>query len=176
MELSLKGLPDHLYMKFNFWDFKKEPPPIPSSPLWPREDPWWSLLREQTWDSNKSSNTEFCCPPITRETKRETREASSGFRITARGYLGWPAYQDRDRTRAIERWGIPQDVDAEPSIESRKPLNSNITLSISRSTLSLWDPLFQIKPSSARISFFLFLSVQRSIVWIFPFLFTNLII
>jgi hypothetical protein len=78
------------------------------------------------------------------------------------GIWGWPAYEDRDRTRAIKRWGIPQDVDAERERTSisRIPLKSNITLSISRSTLSIRDPLFQIKPSSARISFFLFLAVQ----------------
>ncbi len=43
---------------------------------------WTSSLPEQTRDSNQSTDANFCCPPITRETKRESREARSGYRIT----------------------------------------------------------------------------------------------
>ncbi len=50
------------------------------------------------------------------------------------------------------------------------------TLSISRSTLSLRDPLFQIKRSSARISFFLFFLYNARSFEYFLFLFTNFII
>jgi hypothetical protein len=75
-----------------------------------------------------------------RETKRELREARSGYRITSpRGIWGWPAYKDRDRRRAIKRWGIPQDVDAEREHTSisHMPLNLNITpLYLSLNTFS----------------------------------------
>ncbi len=72
--------------------------------------------------------------------------AVSRYRITCpRGIRGWPAYKDRDRTRAIERWGIPRDVGAERerSLISRNTLElEHTTLSISRSTLSLQDPFY----------------------------------
>ncbi len=80
------------------------------------------------------------------------------------GYSGVTAYKDRDRTRAIERWGIPQDVDTErerTSISSI-PLNSNIQLSISCSTLSLRDPFLPVLErifnydQISQISFFLY--------------------
>jgi hypothetical protein len=128
----------------------------------------WKSLRELIRDSGSSRAPKFCCPPNTRETKRESCEARSGYRITCpRGIWGWPAYKDRDRTRAIERWGIPQDVDAEGERTSisRIPLNSNInslSLSISRSTLSLWDlflPVLEqifIYDQISQISFFLY--------------------
>ncbi len=60
------------------------------------------------------------------------------------GIRGWPVCQDRDRTRAIESWGIPQDVDAECehiSI-SRILLNSNIQLSLSLAQHLLFETLF----------------------------------
>jgi hypothetical protein len=53
------------------------------------------------------TSAKFCCAPNTCETKRELREARGGYRIIRpRGIRGWPAYEDRDRTRAIKRWGI----------------------------------------------------------------------
>jgi hypothetical protein len=75
------------------------------------------------------TSAKFCCPPNARETKRESPEARSGYRITRlRGIQGWPACEDSDRTRAVQRWRIPQDVDAERERTSisRIPLNSNI--------------------------------------------------
>jgi hypothetical protein len=87
----------------------------------------------------------ICSPPNARETKRESREARSGYRITRpRGIRGWPACEDRDRTRAIERWGIPQDVDAkrERTSISRIPLNSNTQLSLSLAQHFLFETLF----------------------------------
>ncbi len=142
----------------------------------------WTLLRELIRDNGSSRAPIFCCPPNARETKRESREARSGYRITCpRGIRGWPAYKDRDRTRAIERWGIPQDVDAkrERTLISRIPLNSNIQLSLSLAQHFPFETLFtrswaniHLWPNIANF----FLSLQCSIVWIFLFLFTNLII
>jgi hypothetical protein len=117
-----------------------------------------------------------------RETKRESQKARSGYRITRpRGIRGWPAYEDRDRMRAIKRWGIPQDVDAERERTSisRMPLNLNIQLSLSLAQHFLFETLFT--HSLANVHLWrnianLFLSVQCSIVRIFLFLFTNLII
>ncbi len=95
------------------------------------------------------------------------------------GIRGWPAYEDRDRTRAIERWGIPQDVYAERTSISRISLNWNIQLSLSLAQHFLFETLFT--RSRANIHLWrnianFFLSVQRSIIRIFIFLFTNLII
>jgi hypothetical protein len=94
------------------------------------------------------------------------------------GIWGWPAYKDRDRTRAIERWGIPQDVDAEPSIDITHTLELETwTLSISCSTLSLWDPsCFKLNPvAHAFLSFFFLLYNAWSFEY-FLFLFMNSII
>jgi hypothetical protein len=99
------------------------------------------------------------------ETKRESREARSGYCITSpRGIQGWPAYEDRDRKRAIERWEIPQDVDAERerTLISHMPLNSNINslyLSLntfsSRPFLLVLEQIF-IYDQISQISFFLY--------------------
>ncbi len=103
-------------------------------------------------------------------------------RITCpRGIRGWPAYEDRDRTRAIERWGIPQDVNAE-----RAYINITYTLELEHNSLYLLLNTFSSRPFSTRsranihlwpniANFFHF--VQRSIFRIFLFFsFTNLII
>jgi hypothetical protein len=134
----------------------------------------WTSLRELIRDNGSSRAPKFCCPPNARETKRESREARSGYRITCpRGIRGWPAYEDRDRTRAIERWGIPQDVDAkqERTSISRIPLNVNIN-SLSLAQHFLLETLFT--RSRANIHLWpnitnFFLSLQRSIVRIFLF-------
>ncbi len=135
----------------------------------------WTSLRELIRDNGSSRAPKFRCPPNARETKRELREARCGYRITRpRGIRGWPAYKDRDRKRAIERWGIPQDVDAkrERTSISRIPLNSNIQLSLSLAQHFLFETLFT--RSQANIHLWpnianFFLSVQCSIVWIFLF-------
>jgi hypothetical protein len=125
----------------------------------------WTSLRELIRDNGSSQAPKFCCPPNARETKRESREARSGYRITCpRGIRGWPAYKDRDRTRAVKRWGIPQDVDAERerTLISRMPLNSNInslylllnTFS-SRPFLPVLERIF-IYDQISQISFFLY--------------------
>jgi hypothetical protein len=71
---------------------------------------------------------------------------------------GWPAYEDRDRTRAIEWWGIPQDVNAESSIDITHTLELKIhDLSLSLAQHFLFEThCFKLNPSIARISFFLF--------------------
>ncbi len=83
---------------------------------------------------------------------RESREARSGYRITCpRGIRGWPVYEDRDRTRAIERWGIPQDVDA------KRTSISHIQLSPSLAHYFLFETFstLKLKPlSHAFLSFF----------------------
>jgi hypothetical protein len=57
--------------------------------------------------------------------------------------------------RAIERWGIPQDIDAEPSIESRIPLNSKHELSLSLAQHFLFENhCFKLNPNIAFLSFF----------------------
>jgi hypothetical protein len=76
----------------------------------------------------------------------------------------------------MERWGIPQDVDAEHERTpiSLMPLNSNIQLSLSLAQHFLFETIkLQIKPGIARISFFLYNA--RSFEY-FLFLFTNFII
>ncbi len=93
------------------------------------------------------------------------------------GIWGWTAYEDRDRTRAIERWGIPQDVEAEPSIESCIPLNLNInSLHLSLNTFSSRPTVFKLNPDIARISFFLFSRCTTLDYSNISFLFTNSII
>jgi hypothetical protein len=69
---------------------------------------------------------------------------------------GWPAYEDRDRTRAIERWGISQDVNAESSIDITHTLELEIhDLSLSLIQHFLFKTrLFQIEPQY-RTHFFL---------------------
>jgi hypothetical protein len=100
----------------------------------------WTSLRKLIWDNGSSRASKFCCPPNMRETKRESREARSGYRITCpRGIWGWRAYEDRDRTRAIERWGIPQDVDAERTSISR------LQLSLSLAQYFLFETFFTLK-------------------------------
>jgi hypothetical protein len=139
---------------------------------------WTSSLHEQTRDSNSSRAPKFCCPPNARETKRESREARSGYRITCpRGIRGWPAYEDRDRKKAIKRWGIPQDVDAEPSIHITHTLELEHKLSLSLAQHFLFQTIvLQMKPGVARISFFLFLMYNAQLFEYFLFLFANLII
>ncbi len=105
------------------------------------------------------TSAKFCCPPNARETKRETREARSGYRITCpRGIRGWPACEDRDRTRAIKCWEIPQDIDAEPerTLISRMHLNQTYnSLHLSLNTFSSRPFVLQIKSiSHAFLSFF----------------------
>jgi hypothetical protein len=108
----------------------------------------------------QSTSTKFSSPLNTRETKRELREARSGYRITRpRGIRGWLAYKDRDRTRAIKRWGIYSPRRWRQA-RARIPLLEYTTLSISRPTVSLRDLfVLQIQPNIARISFFLFFSL-----------------
>jgi hypothetical protein len=135
----------------------------------------WTSLRELIRDNGSSQAPKFCCPPNARETKRESHEARSGYRITCpRGIWGWPAYEDRDRTRAIKCWGIPQDVEAERerTLISRMPLNSNIQLSLSLAQHFLFETLFTRSlenihswPNIANFC----LSLQRLIVRIFLF-------
>jgi hypothetical protein len=105
------------------------------------------------------TSAKFCCPPNESETKRESREARSGYRITCpRGIRGWPACEDRDRTRAIEPRGIPQDVDAvrERTLISRMHLTQTYnSLYLLLNTFSLRPFVLQIKPiSHAFLSFF----------------------
>jgi hypothetical protein len=93
------------------------------------------------------------------------------------GYLGWPAYKDRDRTRAIKRWGIPQDVDAEREHQYHAyPWTRTKTLFISSSTLPLWDlSCFKLNPlSHAFLSLFSRCTTLNCLN--ISFLFTNLII
>ncbi len=106
--------------------------------------------------------------------KREPCEARSGYRITRpRGIQGWPAYEDRDKKRAIEPRGIPQDVDAEHERALKSRMHSTWTynsLYLSLNSFSSRPFVLQIKPISHAILFFFF-AVQRSNVRIFPFLF-----
>ncbi len=78
----------------------------------------------------------------------------------ARGVFGgWTACEDRDRTRAIKPWGIPQDVDAvrDRTSISHMHLNSYIQLSLSLAQQFLFKTfVLQIQTNIARISFFLF--------------------
>ncbi len=136
-----------------------------------------SSLREQTRDSNKSANAEFCCPPITRKQRGSSGKPEVATVLLPGGIRGWTAYEDRDRTRAIKRWGIPQDVDAKPSIESHIPLNSKHELSLSLAQHFPSETIvFQIEPQYCTHFFPSFLAVQCSNGRIFFFLFTNLII
>jgi hypothetical protein len=93
--------------------------------------------------------------------KRESREARGGYCITSpRGIWGWPACENRDRTRAIERWGIPPRCwrRARAYIDITHALVlEHTTLSISRSTVSLRD-LFVLQ-NSTNIPRFAFLGV-----------------
>jgi hypothetical protein len=89
------------------------------------------------------------------------REARSGYRITRpRGIRGWPAREDRDRTRAIKPRGIPQDVNAErerTSISRMHLTRTYNSLYLSLNSFSSRPFVLQIQPNIARISFFLFL-------------------
>jgi hypothetical protein len=87
-------------------------------------------------------------------------------------YGGWTAYEDRDRTRAIKRWGIPQDVDAEPSITHTLELEHKLSLSLAQHFL-FETHCFKLNPVAHAFLSFFFLAVQRSIIQIFLFLFTN---
>jgi hypothetical protein len=72
---------------------------------------------------------QFYCPPNAPEAKRESREARDGYRITCpKRIWGWTVCKNRDRTRAIKRRGIPQDVDTvrERTSISRMHLSSYI--------------------------------------------------
>jgi hypothetical protein len=142
----------------------------------------WTSLPELIRDNGSSRVPKFCCPPNARETKRESREARSGYRITCpRGIRGWLAYEDIDRTRAIERWGILQDADAEHERTSisRIPLNSNIQLSLSLAQHFLFETFLLvleqifIYDQISQTSFFLYNA--QSFEYLF-FSFTNFII
>jgi hypothetical protein len=78
--------------------------------------------------------------------------------------------------RAIERLGIPQDVDAvrEHTSMSRMHLNSYIQLSQSLAQLFLFETFCASKFKLVRTHFFLsFLAVQRLNAQLFFFLFKN---
>jgi hypothetical protein len=76
--------------------------------------------------------------------------------------------------RAIERWGIPQDVAAEPSIDSRIPLNPKHELSLSLSqNVPFETHCFKLNPDIARISFFPFSRCTTLDYSNISFLFTN---
>jgi hypothetical protein len=108
-------------------------------------------LRELIQDNGSSPAPKFCCPPNMRETKRESREARIGYRITCpRGIRGWTAYKDRDRTRAIKCWGIPQDVDAKRTSISR------LQLSLSLAQYFLFETIFTLKLKSLSHAFLSF--------------------
>ncbi len=116
------------------------------------------------------TSAKICSPPNTRETKRESLDARSGYRITSpRGIWGWPAYKDRDRMRATERWGIPQEVDAERERTSisRTPLNSNIQLSLSLAQDFLFETLFYsfLSKYSFMTKYRKFLSICTTLDW-----------
>jgi hypothetical protein len=80
------------------------------------------------------------------------------------GYSGVTGVRRQRRTRAIERWGIPQDVDAERerTLISRMPLNSNIQLSLSLAQHFLFETLLLvlerifIYDQISQISFYLY--------------------
>jgi hypothetical protein len=129
-------------------------------------------------DNGSSRAPKFCCPPNARETKRESREARSGYRITClRGIRGWPTYEDRDRREQSNAVEFPKTLTPSASVHwyhtcswtrtyslylSLNTFSSRPFFTRSRANIHLW-------PTIANF----FLSVQRSIVRIFLFLFTN---
>ncbi len=136
----------------------------------------YPYLLMQIRDNGSSRAPKFCCPPNACETKRELREARSGYRITCpRGIRGWPAYEDRDKTRAIERWGNPQDVDAERECTSISRMHLTQTynsLSLAQHFLFETFSCFKLNPIlHAFLSFF-----SRCTTLEYFFLFLHLII
>jgi hypothetical protein len=141
-----------------------------------------SLYREHcfaSWFGTMASSQapKFCCPLSMRETKRESQEARGGYRITSpRGNLGVTGIRgqrqkESNRTlgnspRRWRRTGPYIDITHTLELE-------HTTLSISRSTVSLWELfVLQIKPISH--AFLSFLSRCTTLEYFFPF--SNLII
>ncbi len=127
------------------------------------------------------TSAKFCCPPNARDTKRESPEARSGYHITyPRGIWGWLAYEDRDRTRAIEPREIPQDVNAERKCTSISRMH--LTRTYNSLYLSLNSFLFKtfscFKFNPVSHAFISFFSRCTTLEYsdISFYLFTNLII
>jgi hypothetical protein len=95
--------------------------------------------------------------------KERVPGARNGYWITARGYSGVDQRTKTETERAIERWGISQDVNAESSIDITHTLELKIhDLSLSLAQHFLFEThCFKLNPDNARISFFLFLAVQH---------------
>jgi hypothetical protein len=73
------------------------------------------------------------------------------------GVFGVTGVRRQRQKRAIECWGIPQDVNAESSIDITHTLELEIQLSLSLAQHFLFGThCFELNPSIARISFFLF--------------------
>ncbi len=117
----------------------------------------------------------FCVKQRGRRVKPEVATVS-----LVRGVFGgWPACENKDRTRAIKPRGIPQDVDA----ERERTLISRVHLTRTYNSLYLLLNSFSLRPfvlqiqsiSHAFLSFFSRCYTARTFEYIF-FLFTNLII
>ncbi len=95
--------------------------------------------------------------------KRESREARGGYCITCRrGIRGWPACENRDRTRAIEPQGFPKTLTR--------------CASVHRFHACTWTRIYNsldllLNSFSSRLFFFA-LQIQTNIVPISSFLFS----
>jgi hypothetical protein len=106
-------------------------------------------------------SAKFCCPLNARETKRESREAKSGYRISlARGVIGG---ERRTRIGKEREQSNPGDFPKTltPSVSVHRfthALDSNIQLSPSLAQQFLFQTFscFKIQTDIARISLFLF--------------------
>jgi hypothetical protein len=143
----------------------------------------WTSLRELIPDNGSSRAPNFCCPPNARETKRELREARSGYHITCpRGILGNRRMRTETEREQLNAGEFPKtyvDAERERTLISRIPLNSNIQLSLFLAQHFLFETLLLvleqifIYDQISQISFFLYNA--RSFEYFF-FLCTNLII
>ncbi len=112
------------------------------------------------------TSAKICSPPNGRETKRESHEARSGYRITRpRGYSGVTGVRGQRQNKSNQtlgnsprRWRRARAyIDITHTLELE-----HTTLSISRSTISLRDPFLLvleqifIHDQISQISFFLY--------------------